>query len=378
MSESTRDKAIRARGIMSQHETRTAAAEAMGVSRQLFSYYLRVHNEMVLSGDVPEINLHEKIPSPMQLSGVSYLLKTGATDNPVLQWVKTKVKTVPDTADLMEFASQVNAYTPAYSSKPWVTTDDQLLTQYTITDLHVGMYSWHEETGNDWDLHICTKTVLNAMTDLTWRSPNSKIALLLQNGDFFHYDSNTPVTPTNNHNLSADGRFLKMYRTGVQIMIESITMLLAKHEQVQVVIGRGNHDIITSQVLRETIRAVYANEPRVEVIGGANPFYCITHGQCMIAAHHGDLKKKINLPAHFASHFAKEWGNSRHRYIHTGHFHQLSVNDVQGCTVYQHPTIAAADDYAAHKFDKTKREMAAITYHEDKGIYLIVNHTVGE
>jgi hypothetical protein len=346
----------------------------MGVSRQLFKYYLDMHSRMVLSGDIPDIQLNENVPDPMQISGVSYLVKPGE-DKPLLQWVKTKVKTQPDAVDVREMIEMMLTYRSPLVHPPPLETEDKLLTQYTITDLHVGMYSWAEETGADWDLNICSETVLTAMRDLITRAPSSTQAILVQNGDFFHYDSMHPVTPTNGHQLSSDGRFLKMYRTGVQIMIESIRMLLEKHQRVKLINTRGNHDLVLAQVLGETIRATFQNEVRLTVLNSPNPFNAIDFGKVFIGTHHGDLKGFKNLPAHFADNFSKLWGRTKYRYIHTGHKHQLKIEDAKGVTLYQHPTIAAPDDYASHRFDQTKREMAAITYHRDYGIYSTVNHT---
>jgi hypothetical protein len=88
----------------------------------------------------------------------------------------------------------------------------------------------------------------------------------------------------------------------------------AKHEKVVVLMAEGNHDMASSVWLRVMFRALYENEPRVEVIDSELPYYCHQHGKTMLAFHHGHLKKNDQLPLLFASQYPEVWGATTKRY----------------------------------------------------------------
>lgn len=315
-------------------------------------------------GNIPEIGLNEDLQG-IEVTGVTYLKKD---ENNVLHWVKTKAKS--SSANMLEeFADRlIGRVDPVSVINPPDHTIGGLLTQYTITDLHVGMYSWSQETGADWDLGICYKLITGAVDLALEYSPNSETGLLMQLGDFFHYDGHSAVTPTNGHLLDADGRFQHMLHVGEDIILETIEKMLAKHTFIDVVIAQGNHDLSTSDTLRSLIRRYYSRNDRVNVIGGPNPFYAIKHGKTMIGAHHGHLKRRVALPTHFSQYFSEIWGSTSYRYLHSGHLHCHHEEEKGGATTIQHSTMAAPDAYAAHRFDKTLRSINSITYSDKYGM----------
>jgi hypothetical protein len=323
-----------------------------------------IANDEAKKGNIPEIGLEENLQG-LEVTGVTYLKKD---ENNVLHWVKTKAKK-SEASMLQEFADRLVArIEPIGIIKPPEYTIGEFLTQYTITDLHVGMYSWAEETGADWDLEICYKLITNAVNLALEASPDSEIGLLMQLGDFLHYDGHNAITPTSGNILDADGRFQKMLDVGEDIILETIEKLLSKHRLVKVIVAQGNHDISTSDALRSLVKRYYRKNDRLEVIGGANPFYALQHGNTMVGAHHGHLKKRLALPAHFAQFFPVIWGNTTYRYLHSGHLHCFHAEEKGGATTIQHATLAAPDAYAAHKFDKTLRSINTITYSDKFGM----------
>jgi hypothetical protein len=131
--------------------------------------------------------------------------------------------------------------------------------------------------------------------------------------------------------------------------------------------AEGNHDMASSVWLRVMFRALYENEPRVEVIDSELPYYVYQHGKTMLAFHHGHLKKNDQLPILFAAQFPKVWGDTTKRYAHCGHRHHAEEKEHSGLTVIQHPTLAARDAYAARGGWIAERAVTAITYHSEFG-----------
>jgi len=326
---------------------------------------IKAITEEAKRGNIPEIGLKENLDG-LEVTGVTYLKKD---ENNVLHWVKTKAKA--SSADMLkEFADRlIDRVTPCEPiCEPKRILNDELCTQYTITDLHIGMSAWGVECGADWDLKKAYKTITEAMNIAIANAPDSRIGLLAQLGDFAHYSSHETVTPLHGNLLDADGRFSKMIDVCEDVLIESIDRLLLKHEIVKVIVAQGNHDISVSDTFRSLIKRYYRKNIRLEVICGPNPFYAYQHGRTMLGFHHGHLKKRVALPSHFAQFFSEMWGATKFRYLHCGHLHSLHIEEKGGCITTQHPTIAAPDAYASHRFDKTMRSINTITYHKKYGM----------
>ena len=198
-------------------------------------------------------------------------------------------------------------------------------------------------------------------------APASRVGFVCQLGDFLHYDSLSAVTPPSGHVLDADGRFAKVVAVSVRILRKVIDLALTKHESVVVLLAEGNHDMASSVWLRVMFRALYENEPRIQVVDSELPYYCFQHGRTMLGFHHGHLKKNDQLPMLFAAQFPKVWGDTGKRYVHTGHWHHVSEKEHSGITVIQHPTLAARDAYAARGGYVSDRQVRAITYHAEHG-----------
>ena len=236
------------------------------------------------------------------------------------------------------------------------------------------MLAWHKEGGADWDLEIAERTLTGAFDRLVESSPPARTCVVAQLGDFLHSDGLLPVTPTSNHILDQDGRFSKVVQAAVRVLRRVIRTALDHHETVHVLMAEGNHDMASSVWLRVMFKALYENEPRVQMIDGELPFYAMQHGQTMLAWHHGHLKKNDALPLLFAAQYPRMWGDTTKRYCHTGHRHHVEEKEHSGMTVLQHSTLAARDAYAARGGWHSERQATSITYHSRWG--QVARHTV--
>jgi hypothetical protein len=205
-------------------------------------------------------------------------------------------------------------------------------------------------------------------------SPQSRVGIVNQLGDWLHYDGLSAVTPLHGNVLDADGRFSKMVAAAIRILRRVIDLALIRHDVVHLILAEGNHDIASSVWLRHMFKALYENEPRITVNDNELPYYVYQHGKTMLAFHHGHLSKNGALPLLFAAQFPAMWGETTKRYIHTGHRHHKDEKEHPGVTVVQHPTLAARDAYAARGGWISEREATAMTYHSQFG--LVARNTV--
>jgi hypothetical protein len=350
-----------------KHGSQRAAAKALRVDATTVRDAIkRVRIRAASKGYSPEHDLTRTVPDGFKVKGVSSLYVDGKLSS---QWVKS-------TADEDRRQELIRAaYESMAQDLPKLSPvlfngqhEQQLATLYTLTDSHVGMLAWAKEGGEDWDLSIAEATLVGCFAQMVNASPASRVGFVNQLGDFLHYDSAVaPVTPLHGHVLDSDGRFSKMVSTAVRILRRVIDLALAKHEKVVVLMAEGNHDMASSVWLRVMFRALYENEPRVEVIDSELPYYVHQHGKTMLAFHHGHLKKNDQLPILFAAQFPKIWGDTTKRYAHCGHRHHAEEKEHSGITVIQHPTLAARDAYAARGGWIADRQVTAITYHSEYG-----------
>lgn len=359
--ESDRQKQIVALTI--EGHTKKTIGEILGVSeRRIFKALQRVKARAAMCGIAPDADMDYQIPVGFNVKGTSTLIDK-TTGESKLQWVKTEANKEAQEELMRECVEALKAELPKYDPVFFkATTVSDLATVYTITDAHVGMKAWGKETGADWDLDIAERTITSAMFELVNAAPCSYLGVIAQLGDFLHADSITPMTPTSGHLLDADDRFSKVVQVAIRILRRVIAHALTKHEKILFINAEGNHDLSSSIWLRELFKAVYENEPRIEVVDTPLPYYVYQHGETMLAWHHGHLKNNGQLPLMFASQFYDMWGKTKKRYCHTGHRHHFDEKEHSGMYVVQHSTIAARDAYAARGGWMSERTMKAITY----------------
>lgn len=244
---------------------------------------------------------------------------------------------------------------------------DDLCNLYTFTDYHLGMFAWHQEGGEDWDLSIAERTLTSAMAAMVRQSPRAHTAIINVQGDFLHTDGKLPLTPASKHVLDADTRFPKLRKSAIRLIRGMIAEALASHAAVHVIIAEGNHDEESAGWLTDAMAVFYENEPRLSVNDSQLPFYVFEWGETMIGVHHGHKVKNEALPLLFAAQFPEAWGRTKRREIHCGHRHHRDEKEYNGVTVVQHPTLAARDAYAARGGWIADRAAWAITYHKKFG-----------
>lgn len=344
-----------------------AAARVMGVHHSTVTKsVMRLKAHAARQGYSPDHDMKRPVPDGFLLKGVStYYDKDG---NAAGQWVKASVDRERQ-AELFKAAAEAMAEElPRLAALPAPrSTHSELCNLYTFTDCHVGMLAWHKETGDDWDLTIAEKTLTGCFEQMIASASPAKYAIVNQLGDFLHYDGLTAVTPSHGHILDADGRFSKMVAVAIRILRRIVDMALLHHDQVHVVMAEGNHDMASAVWLRHMFKALYENEPRVTVNDSELPYYVYQHGETMLAFHHGHLSKNGSLPLLFAAQHPVIWGETKKRYVHTGHRHHTDEKEHPGMKVIQHPTLAGRDAYAARGGWISEREATAYTYHKKTG-----------
>lgn len=314
----------------------------------------------------PEHDMTKTVPDGYHVKGTSTLYDEDGKAR--LQWVKSSIDHERQ-AELLQaaVAAMVEDLPRLKPRKAAGAYMANLLAGYPIGDGHVGMLSWGEETGEDWDLAIAERVHCGAMAALVTAAPAAEYALVANLGDWLHYDSLAAVTPRSGHNLDADGRYAKMVRVAIKIIRQCIESALAKHRVVYVVNAPGNHDETGALWLSAALAHIYENEPRVVVDTSPSLFAYHRHGKTLIGIHHGHACKPKDLAGVMATDQARAWGESDFRYWWGGHIHHESVIELPGVRFESFNTMAAKDAHAANNGYRSARNMKCIVYHDRFG-----------
>lgn len=310
----------------------------------------------------PEFGFTSPLPAGQRLKGASTLtdLRTGT---PVLQWIKSTEDSEAQQAAMEAAIRAMGEKIPRERPRaaPARTRAD-LANCYVLTDFHLGMLAWAEETGDDWDTGIAENMLVDWFAAAIAQSPDAELGVFAQLGDFLHWDGMDAVTPASKHLLDADTRFQKLVRVAIRAIRRIIGMLLVKHQRVHVLMAEGNHDPASSIWLREWLAAVFENEPRITVDVSPDPYYCVEHGATALFFHHGHKRKPAQVDTVFAAKFREVFGRTKHAYAHLGHMHHVDVKETNLMIVEQHQTLAASDAYASRGGWMSGRSAQVITY----------------
>lgn len=323
---------------------------------------------------IPETSGDYEIPpaTDFETRGTSTLYRDGKE---VLKWVKQSRNDDRKVAEeiiknLAECLPRVKSTEP----RSKIFRQDAIAV-YPMGDPHFGMFAWGEESEADFDLKIAETSLCAAVDRLVDTVPACEEALIINLGDFFHADNSAGRTQSG-HILDTDTRWAKVLRVGIKAIRQCIESALSKHKHVSVINAIGNHDEHTAMFLSVALSNIYESEPRVTIIDNPTMKHYHRFGNNLFGVHHGHTIRMKDLPMQMAADRPKDWGETKHRFIFTGHIHHDSKIEESwsGVVVESFRTLAPKDSYHAGRGYKSARDMKSILFHKEFGE--IERHTV--
>lgn len=375
-------------------KNKAAAGKAIGVSREVLRYRLKIAGEkgllldeppampgmrisQITSGpdgkpqtiqQKPERGEEFKIPAGHKIKGVSALIDEEGRE--IVKWVKTKEDDLDPRAVVEWLKSAFTDYTAhaAPVTAPIGFAKD-LLTFIPCNDWHLGMFSWGKETGVNWDLKIAEDAIGSGVECVIARTPRSAEAIVLVGGDLLHADNKDNQTSKSKNVLDVDGRYQKVIDVATRLMARAVDAALLRHQHVTVRVLPGNHDEHSAVAVAYFLLAWYKHEPRVTVDVDPSYFFYFRFGQVLIGATHGHTIKIQQMPQIMAHRRAIDWGQTTFRYVHGFHLHHTSKFATEGggviSEVHQAPIPQDAWHYGSGFLSGPS--LQAITYHRELG-----------
>jgi hypothetical protein len=338
------------------------AAKFFGVTATVVDVAIRsLKAKAAVSGYAPNHDMVRVVPDPFVVRGIStYYNAEGKASG---QWVKSRIEDTKLQEMMRQSIDAMKEEIPRLTALPAPPlSNDNLLNCYVITDYHLGMLSWDEETGENWDVAIAETLVIKWFEQAIAQSPNADTAVFAQLSDFLHFDGMDAVTPASKHLLDVDTRFAKLVRSAIRVLRTIIDMLLAKHQNLHIIMADANHDPVSQIWLREWFSVLYENEPRVIVDKSPNPYNAYEFGNVALFFHHGHKRKVANVSEVFAGQFREMFGRTKYAYAHMGHYHSIDIKENNLMIVEQHRTLAPGDAYSARGGWLSGRDAKVISY----------------
>ena len=339
------------------------AAKNLGLARQTVDRVVnRVKNRM-------------KTIDYLTVKGTSTLYDKDG--NVKLQWVKTdidketKLQAFMDVIkeSLEELKNEKLKKENKFYKTPYI-LDEDILVIYPIGDFHLGMFSWEEETNENYDLQIAENLLIESFNLMISSAPNSETCILANLGDYFHIDDTRNETLRSGNRLDVDSRYPKILKTGLKIIIHIIEKLLTKHKKIIIRNAIGNHDPHTTFFLNEYIKAWFAgtiNEGRIIIEDEVKTFWFYKFGKNLIGVTHGDTCKLTDLPEIMAHDATEYWSDTEFRYWYIGHVHHMQKKEFRTCVVESFGTLAAKDAWHSASGYRSQRQIKYKVLHKDYG-----------
>lgn len=236
-------------------------------------------------------------------------------------WLERKTPEIRANLAIEDFQRLAYKFSPRQVSLKLPKHKEGMLYEIEMPDLHIGKLTWGEETGEDSDIKIQTKSarsVLEQILNHTQNYPIEKIWFPVGH-DYFNVDNQFNTT-AHGTPQQEDTRWRKTFKIGWTFAAEMIN-LCAQVAPVEVIIIPGNHDETRSYYLGEVLSALYRNARHICVDNSAKARKYKSYGVNLVGMTHGyhePLKKLKDLMTYEAPDL---WAQSKYREFHTGDKH---------------------------------------------------------
>lgn len=255
---------------------------------------------------------------------------------------------------------------------------DGYLFEFPPVDLHMGKYTWDEETVANYDVDIAEdlfNQALDYLLNRAMRVTDGKIdrVLCLFGNDVSHIDDKSGQT-TAGTRMDVDTRFIRVYRRICAIHRRAVD-ILRQVAPVDIKIVPGNHDELTSFHLGEILTTRYEDTPHVTIDNGPKSRKYYDYGVNLFGFTHGDEEKVSELPLVMAREEPERWGRCPSREWHIGHkhivenhtWHAQDLFSDKGVRVRRLASLTAHDHWHTRHAYMDRRACEAFVFHKTAG-----------
>ena len=243
-----------------------------------------------------------------------------------------------------------------------------------VADIELSLSDYHlakRHVDGDNDPTVRVQRFFNVAEGLTQKVRSvydiNKVVFPISN-DFFHTD-NYQKSTTNGTPQDIMMDYASEYELGFNVLVDTIKMLKANSQHVEVILVQGNHDRTKSYYLAHALDIYFKEDENISFIREEGLIKATVVGNTFIGFHHGNCKLDA-LPLLFATHptYSKWFGDATYREVHTGDKHHYMAKEIKGVRIQQMPSLSGSDRW--HKdnnFVHSVRAALALVYDSKVG-----------
>jgi len=256
---------------------------------------------------------------------------------------KPQQKSYEDVRDVI--VAEMKKHAPVYPKIVYPKHKEAHLLVIDPADIHFGKLATAYESGDDYNIKIAKKRVLEGVAGLLSKAQGFSIdkILFVIGNDVLHIDNpqrkTTAGTPQDTDGMWFEA-FLKAKETIVEV-IESLIPIAPVHIQYD----PSNHDYMSGFYFADTINSWFHNCESVTFNTSISHRKYFKYGNSLIGTTHGDGAKTADLPLLMAQESAADWSQTTHRYFYIHHLHHKIKNDHIGVTVESLRSASGTDSW---------------------------------
>ena len=270
--------------------------------------------------------------------------------------IVTKEDLTSNENDLLEKVSSfIEKYSPHYPSVKRTTKQNNHLLVINPSDIHIGKYANHLETGDGYDVEVACMRVLEGLEGLMAKAQGFEVdrVLFCIGNDILHID-NVYNTTTAGTNQDVDGKWWEHFEVALALYVKCVE-ILREIAPVDVIHSMSNHDYQSGFHLAHALKSWFRNDSEVtfDISVAHRKYY--KYGKNLIGLEHGDGAKMANLPLTMAQERPLLWSETTHRYWYLHHLHHkvkhkwLDAKDFIGVTVEYMRSPSGTDSWHSRK-----------------------------
>jgi hypothetical protein len=303
------------------------------------------------------------------------------TTTPLFQvkaWLKKK-QVAYDLENIRnEFLEDLKRISPKVPlNKKSASNNNGKLLEITVFDLHFGKVSWHEETGENYNINIASERFNNCIDYFIELHKDQNIEKILFpiSNDFFNSDRSHPFNSTTSGTpQEEDTRWQNTFRKGRELLINNIQKL-SQIAPVEVKVIPGNHDYERSFYLGDSLEGWFHNNQNVTIDNNPSPRKYSIFGKNLIGFTHGNNEKVTDLPMIMAQENPVDWAMTHYREFHLGHLHHKkeskfnATNELQGVMIRYMSSLSGTDSWHHKKgYIGARKSAEAFLWDSEKGL----------
>lgn len=281
-----------------------------------------------------------------------------------------------------DIRAEVKRARPAQTRRRFV--DGGWLFEFSPFDLHMGKYTWDEETVTNYDT-AAAEDLFNASLDFllerALKLSDGKLArvLCVFGNDVAHIDGKRGLT-TAGTPMDVDTRYVRVYRRICAIHRRAVD-ILRQVAPVDIKIVPGNHDELTSFHLGEILAARYDGVRHVSVDNSPKLRKYYDYGVNLFGFTHGDAERVGELPLTMAREVPDLWARCASREWHIGHKHiseklearggggriEQDYHSDKGVRIRRLTSLSAHDAWHTKHAYMDRRACEGFVFHRDAG-----------